>query len=324
MTSAKQKKTKRSFQSRELDRLVIELIDTRTTLWERIFSARGRSSTLDAVGDHELARVCKTPRPPQDATLEQAARWCMMLDTGMRVSEQLVLELDDPELHVLHETASRMRKHVIEFCFGFARIMAIQMTRIGARVSAGCLAPDLADVHQDTFFGISKALDYFEPGRGAAFTTYAVWWIRNSAQRYIEQHSRTIRLPSHVMNNREKLLDHLHRTRTQSLDTSLFDDTDTETLARVVANEPNAHTDPELALFGDERMRLAEKALAYPGLTEREAFILAGRFVRNDSRTKVGDELGISRERVRQLEQGAIETLQRAHETGALYRKPLG
>jgi RNA polymerase primary sigma factor len=67
---------------------------------------------------------------------------------------------------------------------------------IAKRYSRHCRAEDLPDLCQAGNLGLIKGVYRFDPTRGYKFSTYAYWWIRQGACRWLEEHSRTIRLPS--------------------------------------------------------------------------------------------------------------------------------
>lgn len=67
---------------------------------------------------------------------------------------------------------------------------------IAKRYARHCRAEDLPDLCQAGNLGLIKGVHRFDPTRGYKFSTYAYWWIRQGSVRWLEEHSRTIRLPS--------------------------------------------------------------------------------------------------------------------------------
>ncbi len=200
----------------------------------------------------------------------------------------------------------------------------------------------LEDLIQEGNIGLIKAVDKFEYKRGFKFSTYATWWIRQAINRAIADHSKTIRIPVHVVDNlckinkilkemsnkddKEPDLEEISNTlqlsvekieeiflitkEPISIDTTMGDSDDTlliETLKDY--NSPN----PFVESLHDE---LKEKLLnLFKILSSKEKEILLKRYGINnekpESLEQVGKELSLSRERVRQLELRAMKKLKR-------------
>jgi RNA polymerase primary sigma factor len=269
-------------------------------------------------------------------TAEQEVDLAKRIEAGLFAEHKLDTEPDlSPEfrhdLEMVAEDGRRAKSHMLEANLRLVVSVAKKYSDRGL---------SLLDVVQEGNLGLIRAVEKFDYTKGYKFSTYAMWWIRQAIQRGFADSARTIRLPVHVLEMLSKLsrverdmhqrlgreptpeelaveldrtpdqIEELLRTSRQpiSLDSTIGEDG--ETSIGDLIEDVDA---PEASELVDRQLMAEQLRSALDALTPREATIMAMRFGLYDGNPhtldEIGRALGLTRERIRQLEKQSLSKL---------------
>lgn len=315
-------------------------LDALYTAWKEAFRYRPRKknkSSEEQEGSgvdlvrlylHELCLV-----PP--LTRVEERRLGEQIQLGVLAAQEHTVCVDRKEqkyFEQMIEEGEQARKHLV--CRNLRLVVSLAKKYIGRGL-------DFLDLIQEGNLGLLKAVEKFDPSFGYRFSTYAVWWIRQSIHRALHNQTRVIRVPMHMVEQmktfarfRKSLTQQLLRepkfTELMSLgqkESSAVEELlslEEEPLSLDTLTEGNTSL---LDVLEDKNTPSAEKVLAEAqvkeeiraeledALEDREREVLLWRFGLMEASPatleEIGQRWGFSREGIRQIERRAIEKLRR-------------
>lgn len=281
--------------------------------------------------DEYIEEITQTPLLTAEEEVALSENLAKARDARRRLAQGGLREHDVEQLQTTIETGSAARERLVMANTRLVVSIAKRYTNRGI---------PLLDLIQEGIIGLIRATKKFDPARGNRFSTYATWWIRQAITRAIDNQSRTIRLPVHKSVEISKLSQAKNR-----LMQSLGRDPNELELAEELGISPDLVTeilnisqapisldlpqdDDENRTLGDmipdqevenpeqstvENLMQQQVREVLDALPAREAQVLMLRYGFTNGRThtlqEVGEKMGITRERVRQIENQAMSRL---------------
>ncbi len=265
---------------------------------------------------------------------EEEVELAKRIEAGRTASEKLAAGVPDAEKGALQDLVSRGNQARSRFLESNMRLVV----SIARRYRAFSPSLELVDLIQDGSIGLMRAVDKFDWRRGFKFSTYATWWIRQAVTRALQEKGRTIRVPPRIHSVALKARSAATELQAESgrrptvdeiAERSGLDARDVEEALRigdaVSLEAPIGDDGAQLGDFivtdddpspegevidADVKARLLD---AIDRLNERERRILRERFGFIDgaprSRSDIGDLLGLSAERIGQIERAVLSKI---------------
>ncbi|HEX3898695.1 MAG TPA: RNA polymerase sigma factor [Mycobacteriales bacterium] len=289
----------------------------------------GRVALLTAEQEVELAKRIEAGLYAQEKIRQADAKEIAKIPVKLR-----------RDLQAVGADGARARNHLLEANLRLVVSLAKRYQGKGLT---------LLDLIQEGNIGLVRAVEKFDYTKGYKFSTYATWWIRQALQRAIADQGRTIRVPVHMVEQINKALRVKRDLATEygreptfgeigvvlemtaerveeilgygretlSLETPVGDD-GTATFGEFI-EDMDAPVAAEVVDFGllQDRLRMV-----LGSLPERSAVVMRMRFGLDDGRSRtldeVGKELGLTRERIRQIERDTLRELRRSDTAATL------
>lgn len=318
--------------------------DAELSLWRALLSIRAAREMLRAeLGPHrEAVHEALDGLDGENAELVTRMR---ALDRDRSLAHALLVEVKAGPPSAAKERATNASREALLLRNRFVEANLRLVLHLATRFKKVVTFP-FEDLVQEGNVGLIKAVHLYEPHRGLRFSTYATYWIRQAMGRAVLIRGEAVRFPVGLLDEKRALeaarrhlrhvlgreaeprevssltgfsaarivdIEKYQDRRFVSLDTPVDDGF---CLADTIASDQSS---PEAAASMNERLAFVGRALG--GLPERERRILTMRVMADATLENVGDALGISRERVRQLQTRAIATL--GNTTRSLVASPL-
>lgn len=276
-----------------------------------------------------------------DAVVRECAQWVAAARAG---DTQRIARTHLAKAGTAFDTALRAHRASADARNAFVRANLRLVVTMARRYDRGQMA--LPDLIQEGNLGLMHSVGRFDPKRGLRFSTYACWWIRHAIGRALADKARAVRIPVHMLEAQQQLekvrreqtrllgrppsptelakaarlpiakLDQMHQYmmgQAISLDKPLAGDDERtfgDTMATPESEEASPADDMTHAALGAQ----VKSMLAH--LSPMEADVLTKRFGIGDDEERtfreIGDEYELSRERIRQIQNSALDKLKRA------------